>query len=372
MVPAYNGARMVVFGGCDINQVSKSTIFFLDVQTMQWSEGTPAASQNARCNMACTVRGDYFIAWGGNINGTEVADGKPLIYNIKDNKWVEQFLPTSSTTTGPNPANPVSPTSPPTSGPNGAAIGGGVAGGAVILGLLMFFFYRRHKQVNVKNGSESSETPLDAFSSAHTANSSTRPDIEYPPYPPNQPWSSLPPALRPRPIGQQQQPEYVGMESIIQAEPLASANYTNHPNSLSRNPQGQALSVGDTGIDGKEPFAYGDNDFNSKDDYRNSALLGPRNPQETKKSNDPQYRPQNPTEASYNFAGYPQRFNDPQGDGTNASIIRSGGGGVDGLDLRQQIAFIQAQNQDIERMRMEQQELLRKLQDQLDEQGKST
>lgn len=165
------------------------------------------------------------------------------------------------------------------------------------------------------------------------------------------------------------------MEPIIRAEPIASANYTNHPNSFSRNPQGQALNVDDAGIDGKEPFAYGDNDPNSKDDYRNSTLLGPRNPQEcspqeTKKSNDPQYQPRSPTETSYDFMANPQRLNAPQGDGTNASIIRSGSGGEEGLDLRQKIAFIQAQNQGIEHMRIEQQELLRKLQNQLDDQGK--
>jgi hypothetical protein len=140
------------------------------------------------------------------------------------------------------------------------------------------------------------------------------------------------------------------------------------------------LQFDDTGIDGKEPFAYGDNDINNKSNHRNSAFWGPRNPQEyspqqTKKSNDPQYKPHSPTEIGYDFVEYPQRLNDPQGDGTNASVIRSNGGGgnsgVEGLDLRQQIAYIQAQNQDIERMRMEQQELLRKLQEQLDAQGKS-
>lgn len=159
-----------------------------------------------------------------------MADGKPLIYNIKDKKWVEQYLPTSPTIipgVGPNPSNPVSPTSPPSSGPNGAVIGGGVAGGAVILGLLMFFFYRRRKHVNVKNGSESSETPLDASSSARGAAASAQSDIESSPYPPNQPWSSAspppPPALRPRPVShQQQQHEYISMEPIIQAEPIAS------------------------------------------------------------------------------------------------------------------------------------------------------
>lgn len=172
------------------------------------------------------------------------------------------------------------------------------------------------------------------------------------------------------------------MEPIVQAEPLASS--TNHPGQrdsfLLRSPQEQNVYADHDGINGKEPFAYGDV-INKDNSHRNSAFFGPRNPQEytptaTKKPHDPQYPPTSPTAIGQEFGAYPQRPNDPQGDGTNVAVVSSGagggdGGGMDELDLRQQIAYIQAQNQDFERMRMEQQEMLRKLQDRLDSQGKS-
>ncbi|KAG0061060.1 Negative regulator of mitotic exit [Linnemannia elongata] len=394
MIPAYNGARMVVFGGCDVGVHSNSNIFILDVQTMSWTQGTSAPETEARCNMACTVRGDYFIVWGGNSNYTVVDNRAPLIYNIREDKWVNQFspiLPTDGpptprqpTTPGsnPGPTNPTPNTSP-SSSSNTAAIGGGVAGGVFILGLLMFLFYRRRRQGNSKSGyvSDSSETPLDG--SAHRAPpSSTREDIGSPPYLPNQPWPvSSPPPLQPRPVSNQH--EYIGMEPIVQAEPLASP--TNHSgqrdSSLFRSPQMQNIYADIDSIDGKEPFAY-DEDIYKDNNHRNSALFGPRNPQvytptATKKPHDPQYQPMSPTAIGQEFMAYPQRSNDPQGDGTSIPVVGSGAGGADdsgmeGLDLRQQIAYIQAQNQDIERMRMEQQEMLRKLQDRLDSQGKST
>ncbi|KAF9144702.1 hypothetical protein BGX30_011723 [Mortierella sp. GBA39] len=391
MIPAYNGARMVVFGGCDVGVNSKSDIFILNVQTMTWTQGTSASESDARCNMACTVRGDYFIVWGGNNNYTVLLNNAPLIYNIREDKWVTQFspiLPTdgpptptprSSTSSGsiPGPTNSTPNTTTP-SGSNTAAIGGGVAGGIVVLGLLMFLFYRRRKQVSSKteDTSDSSETPLDG--PAHYAPpSATRHDIESPPYPPKQPLSvPSPRPLQQRPVSNQH--DYIGMESIVQAEPLASsANHSGQRNSfLLRGPQGQNVYADNDGINGKEPFVYGD-DIDKDNNHRNPALFGPRSPQEyipvaTKKPQNPQYRPMSPT----SFAAYPQRPNEPQGDGTNVAVVSSGaggmdGGGMDGMDLRQQIAYIQAQNQDIERMRTEQQHMLRKLQDRLDGPGKS-
>ena len=160
-----------------------------------------------------------------------------------------------------------------------------------------------------------------------------------------------------------------------------STNHSSQRDSfLIRSPQGQNVNAENDGIDGIEPFAYG-GDINKDNNHRNSALFGPRNPQEyipiaTKKTLDPQYQPTSPTAIDQEFGAYIQRPNDPQGDGTNVAVVSSGagkgdGGGMDELDLRQQIAYIQAQNKDIERMRMEQQQILRKLQDRLDLQGES-
>ncbi|KAG9070420.1 hypothetical protein KI688_007956, partial [Linnemannia hyalina] len=269
---------------------------------------------------------------------TVLLSSVPLIYNIREDKWVNRFspiLPTdgpptprSSTTSGPipGPTNPTPNTSP-SSGSNAAAIGKGVAGDAVILRLLVFLFYRRRKQVNSKSGHapDSSATPLDGSA---------------PPAPPT------PPSATRRDI----------------------------------DPQGQNVYADNGGIEDNEPFAYGSN-IDKDNNRRNSDFFGPRNPQEytptaTKKPHDLQYQPMNPTAIGQECEAYSQRRNGPQGDGTNVAVVSSGaggggGGGMDGLGLRQQITYIQAQNQDIGRVMMEQQQMLRKLQDLLDSKGEN-
>lgn len=71
MVPAYNGTKMVVFGGwkpaiagSDQGPTYSSALYMLDVMTMNW---TLLSDQvvNGRRDMACTVVGDNFVAWGG-------------------------------------------------------------------------------------------------------------------------------------------------------------------------------------------------------------------------------------------------------------------------------------------------------------------
>ncbi|KAG0079735.1 hypothetical protein BGZ90_001811 [Linnemannia elongata] len=142
MVPAMNGAKMIMFGGqraTDYKAISE--IHILDTTTMAWKTGTPAPAQEARRSMACTVSGDYFIAWGGT-NGT-VMGPKPLVYNMKTDQWVDQFL-----APGDNGAAA-------SKGTNIGAIAGG-AGGAVVLIIIVlgFVFYRRRQQRNAKNSDD--------------------------------------------------------------------------------------------------------------------------------------------------------------------------------------------------------------------------
>lgn len=56
---------MIVFGGAGLDGVAKAAVHILDVPTRQWTLGKPAGVNQARANMACTVAGDSFIAWGG-------------------------------------------------------------------------------------------------------------------------------------------------------------------------------------------------------------------------------------------------------------------------------------------------------------------
>ncbi|KAF9122242.1 hypothetical protein BGW39_009881 [Mortierella sp. 14UC] len=122
---------MVVFGGQRATDWKAiSGIYILDLNTMQWSNGTAAPLQEARQSMACTVSGDYFIAWGGS--NTAVMGPKPLIYNMKTDQWVEQFTSPSATSN---------------TGSNAVAIAGGAAAAVVLIALVVgFVFYRRRQQ----------------------------------------------------------------------------------------------------------------------------------------------------------------------------------------------------------------------------------
>ncbi|KAF9154075.1 hypothetical protein BG015_001897 [Linnemannia schmuckeri] len=138
MVPAMNGTKMVMFGGwraMDYKPISGIHIF--DTTTMEWKAGTAAPAQEARRSMACTVSGDYFIAWGGT-NGT-VMGPKPLVYNMKTDQWVDQFLAlgdSGGATTG---------------GTNTGAIAGGAGGAVVLIAIVIgFVFYRRRQQRSAK------------------------------------------------------------------------------------------------------------------------------------------------------------------------------------------------------------------------------
>ncbi|KAF9133811.1 hypothetical protein BGW39_008854 [Mortierella sp. 14UC] len=65
MVPAYQGTKMIVFGGAGLDGVAKAGIYILDVRTREWTAGQTADPAQARTNMACAASGDSFIAWGG-------------------------------------------------------------------------------------------------------------------------------------------------------------------------------------------------------------------------------------------------------------------------------------------------------------------
>ncbi|KAF8947289.1 hypothetical protein BGZ47_009677 [Haplosporangium gracile] len=144
------GPLMIMFGGyraMDYKPISG--IHILDTTTMEWRAGTAAPAQEARRSMACTVSGDYFIAWGGT-NGT-VMGPKPLVYNMRTDQWVDQFLAPgdSGATAG---------------GANTGAIAGGAGGAVALIAIVIgFVFYRRRQQRNAKktNDTESKDKSMD-------------------------------------------------------------------------------------------------------------------------------------------------------------------------------------------------------------------
>ncbi|KAG9071500.1 hypothetical protein KI688_005712 [Linnemannia hyalina] len=159
MVPAYNGTKILLFGGNTDTTQSVDSLFILDVQTMTWTQAD--SSLDARSDMACSVSGDNFIVWGGYKrfpgNPFLPASATPLIYNIHLGKWTTTYTrgsnPPAPVTTGTGKPNP-SPTGNDDTnnkgggggGSNGAAIGGAVAGVVVVAAIIAFFVVRRRRQ----------------------------------------------------------------------------------------------------------------------------------------------------------------------------------------------------------------------------------
>ncbi|KAF9912339.1 hypothetical protein EC991_011031 [Linnemannia zychae] len=168
MVAAYEGTKMIVFGGIVDSTTTVGDIYIIDMLTMKVTKGPTAPAP--RYYMACAVAGDNFISWGGYskdaifeptaLSGT----GTPLIYNIHSGQWVKKYVRGSSykppTTPSPSPTNGVNP--PGDAGGDGeregedaggdiksvsgAAVGGGVAGGFVAIAAIAFIFVRRRRQ----------------------------------------------------------------------------------------------------------------------------------------------------------------------------------------------------------------------------------
>ncbi|KAG0058518.1 hypothetical protein BGZ89_001214 [Linnemannia elongata] len=65
MVEAYNGTKMILFGGFDQVGRALGDIYILDVATLKWTRGTDGGTTAARAYTACAVTNDLFVAWGG-------------------------------------------------------------------------------------------------------------------------------------------------------------------------------------------------------------------------------------------------------------------------------------------------------------------
>ncbi|KAK3816559.1 MAG: hypothetical protein J3Q66DRAFT_432259 [Benniella sp.] len=88
--PAYGGSIIVFLGDYLNAELDFTThVYFLDLKKRNWRKGPRV---NARIvDTACAVSGDYFIVWGGIVNGTE--SNKALVFNIKTEKKVSRYIP---------------------------------------------------------------------------------------------------------------------------------------------------------------------------------------------------------------------------------------------------------------------------------------
>ncbi|KAK3833691.1 MAG: hypothetical protein J3R72DRAFT_477966 [Linnemannia gamsii] len=179
MVAAYEGTKMILFGGIGLGDQYLDDIYILDVASLKWTKGTPGGPTVARRHASCAVTNDLFVVWGGAIRDSQttnmraVSENVTIVYNLKTNQWQDTYSPDPYV-----PPPPLSPAViiPPNSGtgtgsgsdPTGAGasgdsgatsgsnssirwiIGGAVGGGLAVVGnvVALFIFCRGRRQVN--------------------------------------------------------------------------------------------------------------------------------------------------------------------------------------------------------------------------------
>ncbi|KAG9066885.1 hypothetical protein KI688_012797 [Linnemannia hyalina] len=108
MVEAYDGTKIVLFGGVDQTSAGLSDIYILDVATLKWTTGKTGGAGVGRAYAACAVTNDRFVAWGGatRINGDFVAvaaTNATVVYDFIQDKWITTFSPVRTNVTSPDP-----------------------------------------------------------------------------------------------------------------------------------------------------------------------------------------------------------------------------------------------------------------------------
>ncbi|GJJ72473.1 hypothetical protein EMPS_04831 [Entomortierella parvispora] len=157
MVETTDGSKMLLFGGMDITGKTSSRLFILNLNNMTWTEGADIGAANARSGHACATNGDSLVVWGGIItanNAAVVVNNIPLVYNIPNNTWVQNFLVSKA------PPSPTSASLAPTSTPtntitqppppeekssNVGAIAGGAVGCVAAITAFGFLVYTYRK-----------------------------------------------------------------------------------------------------------------------------------------------------------------------------------------------------------------------------------
>ncbi|KAG0298964.1 hypothetical protein BGZ98_010397 [Dissophora globulifera] len=171
LVSAYNGTKLVMFGGESEKQATLlNDIYFLDVLTMTWTRGPDTDLNSARAMASCAVTNDNFVVWGGFNSAQAMTTNVVLVYNMRTNQWTSTFDPTSptptpsksvtatSTTAAPTSTTPSTPT--PVPRPIWPIILGVIIALIIIIvGIIVVFRYRnrmkRTKDLTYKGGEES-------------------------------------------------------------------------------------------------------------------------------------------------------------------------------------------------------------------------
>ncbi|KAF9935145.1 hypothetical protein FBU30_007524 [Linnemannia zychae] len=243
MVSAYNGTKIIFFGGNTVSTISVATIYILDVTTMTWKQGPDADASQARSSMACGVSGDNFVAWGGlqwqpgEASNLPVSN-TPIIFNMHTNQWTTKFVRGNRTETQ---------TPDKVDKNNTAAIAGGVAGAIVVIAgaLLLIFRKRRQKSQKQKQDNQQHDEHSDTYklNTYHNQNYYTPPPV---------------PVLAPAPVSMPI-PAPVHNNAIINDNNQIYSNYLQSAQLVSTTPNtnGQIYGVyAPTNIQEEKPVTY--------------------------------------------------------------------------------------------------------------------
>ncbi|KAF8960582.1 hypothetical protein BGZ46_001546 [Entomortierella lignicola] len=152
----------IMDGLCMVTDYYSANTYILEVDSKKWTTGTSAGHAQVRAWMACGVAGDYMVIWGG-MNNFSTTGNATFIYNIKEDQWTTTFLPPTATgttgtigttgtsgtpgTSGSSGSSGSSGTTDPTQTSNksslGAPIGAGVGVVALVTAIGIFIYFRK-------------------------------------------------------------------------------------------------------------------------------------------------------------------------------------------------------------------------------------
>lgn len=134
MVPAFNGDKLILFGGSNAIGAPLSDIYIFDVAKSAWTQGPDGGSGYARSSHACAMSGDALIVWGGfsNIPTRSPPPNLIAIFNLTINQWVTTYnavtikpVPTSTLISSSSTPRPTSTTNSGSGSGNGNGNGNG-------------------------------------------------------------------------------------------------------------------------------------------------------------------------------------------------------------------------------------------------------
>ncbi|KAK3805847.1 MAG: hypothetical protein J3Q66DRAFT_359851, partial [Benniella sp.] len=184
-VPADGGKKMILYGGFVDEVVATSELFILDLASFTWSRGTNVDDPwGARGNAACAVAGDYLVVYGGTTNpSTRYYLTTALVYNLKTNQWVSEFIPPSEQPSLPSASSTtfeMAPTFTPPIASSGSAVSDALGAHLpIILGVVLsclivmlivlgYVLYRAYRQSKGRDGKTEGPAAAAAATSSTT------------------------------------------------------------------------------------------------------------------------------------------------------------------------------------------------------------